>query len=446
MRTIKVRLTLWYALLLFLTLALFSVVTYLGVSHSVLSRFDRSIETEVGNFARESEIEDDGELDLELEVLSHGERVAAYDMRGHLVAAVGASFGPSPVSLPALGFDTVAESGACWRRLTVDAPHLGMRLQVARSREEIDRSLSSLFWFLLAAVPLTVLVAGAGGLFLASRLLNPLDRITRAASTLGASQLSRRLAPLDSHDELSRLVDTFNGMLERLQDSFNRQKQFTSDAAHELRTPLAHLLSRAELTLSRPRSDDEYVAALSEIGESAEGMSAMVGKLLSLARADAGETVLEMEPLDLAELASDAVETMRALHPEAVLRTELGAAPILGDQTRLTELVLNLLENALKYSPTSTPVSVSVRCNDGRCLLTVSDRGPGVTAVERERIFDRFYRAELSRTPGAQSGTGLGLAICRTIARQHQGDLWLESTPHPEGATFVLMLTRRSES
>lgn len=433
MTSIRVRLTLWYVLLLFMTLAFFSLVTYLGVSRSLHSQFDRAFSQEVTRFVQESEIEEDGELDLELEVLSHEERVAGY-RDGRLVAQHDGPPGPGGPDLPE-GFDTYNSQGVPWRRLTVHAPNVDLTLQISRSQEQMARSLQYLFWFLLAGVPLTTLAAGAGGLFLASQLLNPLDKITRTAASMGAEGLSQRLPPLTSQDELSRLVDTFNDMLGRLDDSFARQKQFTSDAAHELRTPLARLMARAEVTLSRGRDESEYELAIEEMKEGIHAMTVLVSKLLLLARADAGNLTAEREPLDLAELAEDAVRSLEGHHPEARLEMQLSPTPVEGDQTRLTELVLNLLENAVRHSPPGRPVTVSVERRDDQAVLSVSDLGPGVPEAHRSRIFERFYQVDESRHDG---GAGLGLAICRAIARQHGGEIALrEEGP---GACFTVRL------
>jgi heavy metal sensor kinase len=445
-RTIKARLTLWYMLLLFGTLLIFSIVTYVGVSRSVLGSFDRTMQTDVMAFAHESEIEDDGDLDLETEVLTHGERVTAYNDQGQVVAQVGAPLEGSSPGLPPPGFDRVVEDGVPWRQLSVYAPNVGLYLQVSRSREEVESSLRSLFWFLFLGVPLTTMLAGVGGLFLASRLLTPLDKITRAAANLSASGLAQRLPPMETSDELSRLVDTFNAMLARLEDAFGRQRQFTSDAAHELRNPLALMMARTEVTLSRDRTSQEYQDALVEIRQGLTDMTGMVVKLLTLARADAGNLALDYEPLDLAELAGDAVSAMESIHPQAKLQTELSCAPVSGDQTRLSEILLNLLDNALKFSPLGKPIMIRVWSEKGQAWLEVSDHGPGVEAIHQDRIFERFYQADSARARASGSGgAGLGLAIGRAIARQHGGDLTLKTSGGGPGATFLLRLPTRSQ-
>lgn len=433
---IRGRLTLWYVLLLFLTLLFFSAVVYVGVDRSLRQWFDNDLAQEVQQFARESELEDDGELDLEYEVLSHGEEVAVYDPQGMLVAEVGGLAPPGPVRLET-GFDTHFKSGVPWRRLTIYAPSVELWVRVSRSQEDVRASLRALFGLLLVGVPLTVLLAGAGGLFLASRLLNPLDEITSKAATLGAEGLSERLQPLESDDELARLVETFNQMLGRLDEAFARQKQFTSDAAHELRTPIARLLTRAEVALSRPRESAEYQASLEEIRQGLESMATLVAKLLTLARSDAGAVALEREPLDLAVLAADAVSSLEDDGAAVRWETCFASAPVLGDQTRLTELVLNLLENAVRHTPEGGAITVSTGQRNGQAELSVQDSGPGVPEDLRERIFERFYQAEASRHG---QGAGLGLPICRSIVAQHGGEIFLQKEAGRRGAHFMVRL------
>lgn len=461
-QTIRARLTLWYMLLLFLTLVAFSVLTYHGVSQALYNQFDRSFSLDVQRFVEESELEDDGELDLETEVLTHGELVAVYDAQGELIVQ---HDGPPKWegAVKNEGFDSYQRDGTPWRRITRFAPHLNLWLQVSRSQEELARSQHYLLIFLLAGVPATVLLAGVGGLFLASRLLNPLDKITRTAADLSVERLSQRLPGLKSRDELARLVETFNDMLARLDDSFARQKQFTSDAAHELRTPLARLLARAEVTLSRTRTEEDYRAALEEMSAEIKSTAGLLSKLLMIARDDAGTLQGEWERLSFGELVEDVVRSAEPLERGVTVRLNLARVDLLGDQMRLTELILNLFENAVRHSPDHGVIEVELSTcalirpifEAGRRLraegqqaldqakecavLRIQDQGPGVPQDLRERIFERFYQADESRHP---DGAGLGLAICRAIARQHEGDVHLEETDKA-GACFVTRIPIR---
>lgn len=425
---IRLRLTLWYVLLLFLTLSLFSLSVYQGLAAHLAGQLDENLRHQAWRVASELELEDTGQW--ELDDVPAGDRAVAYDAQGRMLAVQGGAPGPGPLRL---GLDTFVDEGEAWRRLTIETPP-GL-LQVARSRAHLDEFLGQLRLLLLAGVPLTALLAGAGGLFLASRLLAPLREITRTAATLGAEDLSARLS-VGHRDELGRLAATFNGMLERLEDAFLRQRRFTADAAHELRTPLALMLTRTEVTLERARTPEEYRQALAELQGAVEHMSRLVSKLLLLARADAGSLVLEHEPLDLADLARDAVGTVVPAAAHLQLEVELESAPVSGDQTRLTELILNLLENAVSLTPSQGRVRVATRREGSEAVLEVSDTGPGISPEHLPRIFDRFYRVDAART--GRDSSGLGLAIARAIAVQHGGRLTAASPG--AGATFTLRL------
>jgi heavy metal sensor kinase len=439
MISLRLRLTLWYVLLVLSTLTVFSVVLYIGVGRSLKQHLDHSLEQTAGKFVQEADLDREGNLDMDTDVLVRGERVAVYDRNRKLLAVWGGPVGPGGGGL-APGYDSYTVAGKGWRRLTKEPNRQGLHFQISRSEEEAQGFLHNLLTFLLATVPLTAALAGAGGLFLASRSLDPIDEITRTAAGLGAEHLSRRLPELKSNDELARLTDTFNRMLERLEAAFDRQKQFTSDAAHELRAPLALLTTKAEVTLERPRTAFEYQDALLEVCESAARMSRLLGKLLKLARSDAGGLAIEPEVFDLADLTADIVAEMAPLSTSVWLDTQLASVSVSADQTRITEILWNLLDNALSHSPHDSSVKISLSREAGQAVLRIADQGPGVPLEHRERIFERFYQVDQARTPSplGKENAGLGLAICRSLARQHGGDITLENSE--QGATFALRL------
>jgi heavy metal sensor kinase len=244
-------------------------------------------------------------------------------------------------------------------------------------------------------------------------------------------------------DEVGRLAATFNRMLDRLERSFARQRQFTADASHELRTPLAMLTSEAELALSRERTADEYRQALSSVRSDADRMTRLVNELLLLARAEAGQEQLELEPLALDELAADVVEAMQPLAETRGVRLERGcleAVRVRGDQSRLTQLLVNLVDNGLKYTPAGGRVTVSVGPEDGQAVLRVADNGPGIAAEHLPHLFERFYRVDKARSRAA-GGTGLGLAISRWIVEAHGGQVSVASQTGA-GTTFTVQLPR----
>jgi heavy metal sensor kinase len=331
-----------------------------------------------------------------------------------------------------------------WRVLTRSVTRGGRTvaiLQVARPLEPIETVLERLLLLMGASIPPALLLATAGGLFLAGRALMPIDRITRAAERIGAENLSRRLEVPPTRDEVARLAATLNGMIARLDASFARQRQFTADASHELRTPLAIIRSQAEVTLSRARTAREYREALDNIAADADRMSALVGDLLTLARADAGEERLALEPVPLGELVAGVVEQLRPLasaRDVALERSGEESGPIVrGDQTRLTQLALNVVENAIKYSPGGR-VEVGLSRADGSARLVVSDTGIGIPAEHLPHLFERFYRVDKARSR-AEGGSGLGLAICAWIAGAHGGAIQVESVPGG-GSVFTVVL------
>jgi heavy metal sensor kinase len=314
-------------------------------------------------------------------------------------------------------------------------------LQVGRPVAEVDATLRQLALLLAVAVPFTLLVASAGGLFLAGRALDPIDRITRAAAAIGADDLSRRLNFRGTRDEIGRLAATFDRMLDRLDQAFRRQRQFTADASHELRTPLTMLASQIDVALERKRSSAEYERLLRSLREDAARMTQLVSELLTLARADAGQQVLTREELDLSELVRSVVPAMQPLAVQRGLRlTEdiQAVATVSGDQTRLTQLVINLVDNALRYTPQGGTVSVSVGSDREWAVLRVHDTGVGIAAEHLPHLFERFYRADPARAR-ADGGAGLGLAIAQWVTQAHGGQISVDSELG-RGSTFTVRL------
>jgi len=295
---------------------------------------------------------------------------------------------------------------------------------------------------LVLLVPLIGVLAVASGLFLAGRALDPIDRITRTAARIGAERdLRQRIELPATPDEVGRLVATLNAMLAELEQAFARERQFTADVAHELRTPLAALIGQAEVALARPRSAAAYRRTLEAIQRDATRLTDLVEQMLQLARAEAGQQALVFERLDLGQLAEAVVGSLAPLAAERRLRLALVASEavwIEGDQVQLSQLLLNLVDNGLRYASPGGQVEVRVGCGPPWAVLTVADTGPGIAAEALPRLFDRFYRADGSRER-ARGGAGLGLAICRWIAQAHGGRIEVASQVG-QGTTFSVHL------
>jgi heavy metal sensor kinase len=288
---------------------------------------------------------------------------------------------------------------------------------------------------------LTLAIAVGGGLWLADRAMRPVHSITQAARTISETDLNRRLN-MNSKDELGELANTFDGMLARLQAAFERQRQFVADASHELRTPLTIVNLETSRALSSKRTSQEYQRVLKVIHSENEFMSHLVNDLLILARMDSGQMVLEKKPLDLSDIALDAVERLTPLAERKNVRLETGNLPevtILGDQQYLLQMVRNLVENGINYmSGDIRRVKVETGADETTGWVSVSDTGAGIPPEYLSRLFDRFYRVDDSRVRAedeAPSGIGLGLSIVQGIAQAHGATVHVESVVG-EGTTF----------
>ena len=320
------------------------------------------------------------------------------------------------------------------RALVIGAAH-SLRAQ-RRFLRELELALE-------AGVPVLLLLATAGGYLLARKSLQPVAIMTERAARIGAENLHERLPVARPPDELGRLAVVLNELLGRVSTAFEQQKQLIADASHELRTPVAILSSEAELALSRERSVDELRAALTAVREEALRLQHVVEDLFLLARANAGERLLTMEELYVDDLAADCVQAVQALAARKSIALEMSGErdlPFGGDASLLRRLLLNLLDNAIKYTPAGGHVRVRTARVTGGYTVSVSDTGAGVPVEARDRLFDRFFRANRARGSGADAqGAGLGLAIARWIAEAHGGRLELAETGE-RGSTFVLTL------
>lgn len=299
---------------------------------------------------------------------------------------------------------------------------------------------SSLFLF----APLLLLIAAGVGYWMSRRALAPVDALVRTARDVSGANLSTRLEKLHTGDELQRLSDTLNEMLDRIEASFSRVTQFTADASHELRTPVSLIRTEAELALRRARSESEYRESLRHILLESERTTGLIEQLLSLARADSGRETLNLQPVALSTLLQGVADGWKQV---AVIRDLQFSANgldadihVSGDEHLLHRLADVLLDNAFKYTAAKGAVSLSLDQRDEIAILTVKDTGIGIPSQEQDKIFERFYRVDKARTR-AQGGNGLGLSIAQWIVSQHHGSIRVESNPG-EGATFRVELPK----
>ncbi len=286
-----------------------------------------------------------------------------------------------------------------------------------------------------------VLMLGlVGGWWVATRAIRSIKDISATATKIATGDLSHRINTDDTDNELGQLAAVLNSTFARLESSFERQRQFTADASHELRTPVAVILSQAQATLARERSPAEYRETLEACQRAAQRMRALTESLLVLARLDAGQATSKRERVDLSQTARECVELLRPLAEErrVTIHSELGTAECLGDPQQLAQVITNLVTNAILHNKRESQARVTTARNNEKVILTVTDTGPGIPAADLPRLFERFYRADKSRT-GATGGTGLGLAISKAIVESHGGMIDVSSSPE-SGTRFTVRL------
>jgi heavy metal sensor kinase len=473
--SIRVRLTLWYSLVLAFVLVLLAVFTYLLYGHSVSRRADSDITQLAEAFLTTFHAELAGEGPDKIKDAAR-EAMLEHRFRGTFFVLVdgNGTAVESSLDLPATthsdeplaqeffsseAFRSVATAPKHGEPHTIRGGRHGFRvlalplsvngdaqtlvvLQSLRTQKEMMKDIRNTF---LWAVPIALAVASLGGYFLARKSLAPIAAMASQASSMGAANLHRRLPVVNERDELGQLALTFNQLLERLQVSFEQQRRFMADASHELRTPVAILRGESEVTLSQPeRSAPEYRETLAILHEESERLSHIIEDLFTLARADAGQYPITLRDVYLDELASEALVRARFLASSKNITLTSAIEPdlpICAHEALLGRMLLNLLDNAIKYSPAGSAVTLACRRDGGNYIVSVSDNGPGIPVELQSRVFERFFRGDKARVraDGEIGGAGLGLSIARWIAEAHHGQLVLTNSDS-SGTIFTATL------
>jgi heavy metal sensor kinase len=316
-------------------------------------------------------------------------------------------------------------------------------VQVAQSLDDIHDTLERLLVTLLISMPILLAVAGGSGYYLASRALAPIDQITSTARRISAEDLSARLNMPVIDDEVGRLAQTFDEMLARLDDSFQRERQFTNDASHELRTPLTAMQAILGMIREKPRSPKEYEQALDDLKEEADRLRTLVENLLSLARGDK-QMGMANERVDLSLLLKDVTDSLRPLADANQLELICEVPDnlsVFGDRDELIRLFVNILDNAIKFTERGEISVTAANSNDKKIITKIADTGKGISPQHLPHIFDRFYRADSARS---LHGTGLGLAIAKQIVEVHHGTIEAAGIMG-KGTTFTVTLPQNRE-
>ena len=455
--SVRIRLTLWYAGVLALSLIAFALVIYYAAGSIFHERQDESLRSTAQTVAS-AYVEELGETrslakagEVVLAEITFPNRyVQLTDSSGNPIAA-SANLSGSTIAIPATvladararGFSHATVNGL---RVTVVPLSSDQTLgfaAVAEPLRVVEAGLSELRRDLFAGVFLVLLLASAGGYFLARKSLAPIASMNSQTQRISAENLSARLDVTDSRDELGRLATTINDLLARLENSFQEQQRFIADASHELRTPLAVLRGETEVALNKTRTVEEYEQSLSLIQDEAERLSRIVEDLFILARQPVNtRAALNKERVSLNDAVRDCARAAQVLAMQKGIRLSLEKdSPVLtlnGDEDLIRRMILNLLENAVKYTPSGGKISLALGRQNGNAEIIVRDTGIGIPEAAQPHVFDRFYRVDKARAR-AMGGAGLGLSIAQWIVEVHGGEINLTSTPG-HGTTFTVVL------
>jgi len=451
---IRLRLTAWYFAILAVVLSAFGISAYFAMRHSIRQTVDEELQirSEGVHQLIERDIQRGHRDDLPEGLREHtelrqgGALLQVSDEQGNWLyrSTVMSDYGvPRPATVPRRATEFMRKDVPL--RIWTQKVSVAGQSYLIQSAFEMDDFYESLHHFallLFISIPSLLLCAAAGGYWISTRALAPVDQIAQTARTISAQNLSSRLVVPKTGDELQRLSETLNGMLERLEAAFKKITQFTADASHELRTPVAVMRTRAELSLRKARSAEEYRDVIAEVLTELEKTAGLIEQLMFLARADSGAETLHFTNTNVAEVLREACHQGSALAEAKQIgfRERISGDPmwIQGDATSLRRLFLILIDNAVKYTPANGQVEVSLQRNDGYAVAQVRDTGIGIAEADLPNVFERFYRADKARTRES-GGVGLGLSIGRWITEVHAGTIEVHSSPG-RGSMFQIRL------
>jgi heavy metal sensor kinase len=452
--SIRVRLTGWYAVGLSLMLVVYAAATFIAVRQEFQESLDDQLHDDFESAEGLLSPTPDGRIawagDRHHDPDNDEDRGSdVWSSSGDQIGRSGASGALPPVALATAGaqahYDSIIAAGRRWRTLT-GTTLVGGRsvvLRVSRSEERLREQLSEVLKVLVLGLPLVIVLAGLGGYVLARRALAPIDHLAIEARRVTAERLHERVSVPNQHDEIGRLAAVINDTFARLESSFDKLRRFTADASHELRTPLAVIRGIGEAGLVETRTPGEYKEAIGSMLEEIDRLTTLVDTLLRLSHGDAGSVHLSREPLDLGQLARDVAASLGVLAEERGQRISIEGAEglsVRADRLVLREAITNVIDNAIKYSPTGTSIAVSILADGNQAVVEVTDQGPGVAAEHRERIFDRFFRVDTARSRDA-GGTGLGLAIAQWAVEINGGSIRVDAGA-TGGSVFRISLPR----
>jgi two-component system OmpR family sensor kinase len=468
---IRLQLTLWYTFVFTLLMICSDVLLYSYLQSSLLGSLDAELHLraqqvaddvvdEQGNLAFQQTTKalpgfdtDNATQDANHADVNSGTLVRVLDARGRVVGVTPAF---RLLLVPPVSF-TSPIHGTPWQGSVRDDEGHDVRLhsraltnegrtiaviQVGASLIQVNTALSTVLLFLLFLAPFVLGLSALGSYLLATRTFKPIDRLIASAQRIRAGDLRQRVPLPAAQDEVHRLALTLNEMLDALQQAFARQQRFVSDASHELRTPVAAIRSVTDVALLEPLSLEGYVRVLQTVNREAERLSSLVGEVLELTRADEGQIHLHLEPIRLDQLVEAVLAHAEPLVQERHLQPQREIAALVtiqGDEARLIQMLLNLLDNAIHYTPAGGQVTVTVYAEQQQAYLRVQDTGMGIAPEHLPHIFERFYRGDVAHSQTERGSSGLGLSIVDWVVKAHGGSVTVESQPE-QGSSFTILL------
>jgi two-component system, OmpR family, heavy metal sensor histidine kinase CusS len=456
--SIGVRLTFWYLAIFALAQVMFGAGMWLILRHNLYDMVDDDLKSQVEDLKSFFEAQKQNasiaklheEVDESYSIEHSGDYLEVYAETGELIyrsdflqAHQAALLPPDQITRPLTKNRTI--EGRPFRFIFTKLSQINGHIytvEMGVPAEDVAETLSQFRSYLLMFAPLLLLAAAGGGYWLSRRALSPVDALVQTARAVSGTNLNSRLQKLETGDELQRLSDTLNEMLDRIESAFLRITQFTADASHELRTPISLIRTEAEVALRRSRREGEYQESLRHILLEAERTTTLIEQLLSMARADSGRETVHLEPVDLRQNLERVVAGWQQV--AAIRNLQFSAhldardVFITGDETLLRRLIDILLDNAFKYTTSPGSVQVQLETHGESAVISVQDSGVGIAEDDQSKIFERFYRVDQARSRD-QGGAGLGLAIAAWIAMQHRGSIAVDSRLG-QGATFRVEL------
>jgi heavy metal sensor kinase len=457
---LRVRLAAWYFLVLCLAFGAFSLLAFFEVRGSIHSAVDEGLRDRAADIKErlerqwpaeqvKSELAAGSSVRGEDDILEIAETRGEWEYSSVSALRYGLQLTRPGKPGEKFQFSTMYSKGMPLRVLNGQLRTGGKTydVQIAAPMDDFYDAVNRFGLLLLFSVPLLLLVASAGGYWLSRKAVAPVGEIARAAQSISEHELSKRLPILQTGDELQSLSETLNEMFGRLERAFKRVTQFTADASHELRTPVALMRTRTEIALRKERSEGDYRETLVRIHQELERTSALIENLMILARADAGSEALRVASTNLNEVLLEISEPARLLAEGKSIQYDqlLPETPVCvnGNAPALRRLFLILLDNAVKYTPREGRISVVLDASDGAAVTEIRDTGVGISPSDLPHIFERFYRADESRSRES-GGTGLGLSIAKWIAEAHHGSISIVSKVG-EGAVFRVQIPLSEE-